>query len=535
MNRKSSLATAVCAIWVICVIPMDTAATEQPNSPLRPTTTISSPTRVSTAELDSVIENLMADNHVPGLSAAIIRADSIIWTGAYGMANIADGTPVTDTTLFLLGSTSKPVVGVALMQLWQQGAFDLDDDVNDYLSFPVVNSGHPDPPISFRTLLTHMSSIADNWTLLNSLECPGDFPMSLGEFLEAYLVAGGEYYLPAHFSDWAPEEAWNYSDVGGSLAAHMVEAVSGSTLEQYCLDSIFVPLQMGPTSWFVAGLDTSYIAMPYTWQNGNYIPYGHYGVPAFPSAQLRTSAVGLARFLNAFMQHGSLGDVHILDSATVDTMTTYQFPGLAEVGNMRWGLNWYNRPLVSRNIWGHSGGGHGISAFMYYSRHDHAGVVVLANGESHEAVDQIANELFEYTVDTDTDGTVDWYDNCPNTPNADQLDVDSDDVGDICDNCLTEYNPDQADSDEDGIGDACECCGRFTGGYTGNTDCDVAGKRNMSDVSRLIDRIYLTKAALCCEDNGNVDGDSLGKLNLADISRLLDHVFISKQPTAACP
>ena len=79
------------------------------------------------------------------------------------------------------------------------------------------------------------------------------------------------------------------------------------------------------------------------------------------------------------------------------------------------------------------------------------------------------------------------------------------------------------------------CCGRYSSGLTGNTDCDPAGKRNLADITRLIDRVYLSKNLLCCEGNGNVDGDSSGKMNLADITRLIDSVYLSKVPTAACP
>ena len=80
----------------------------------------------------------------------------------------------------------------------------------------------------------------------------------------------------------------------------------------------------------------------------------------------------------------------------------------------------------------------------------------------------------------------------------------------------------------------CGCCGEFTSGFTGNTDCDVDGKRNLADITRLIDRVYISKVELCCEENGNIDGDLEDKLNLADITALIDHVYISKIETVAC-
>lgn len=149
--------------------------------------------------------------------------------------------------------------------------------------------------------------------------------------------------------------------------------------------------------------------------------------------------------------------------------------------------------------------------------------------------------------DWDGDGLVNADDNCINTPNNDQADWDNDGVGDVCDdsdgdgvmdaddNCVTTYNPDQADWDSNNIGDLCDaCCGRYTSGLTGNIDCSDDGRRNLSDITRLIDRVYISKLDLCCEENGNVDGDFESRINLADITFLIDHVYIRRQETQPC-
>ena len=79
------------------------------------------------------------------------------------------------------------------------------------------------------------------------------------------------------------------------------------------------------------------------------------------------------------------------------------------------------------------------------------------------------------------------------------------------------------------------CCGLYTGGYTGNTNCDIEGKMNLSDITALISRVYVTpEIPLCCEENGNVSGDAEGKLNLSDITGLIDHIYVSQDPTALC-
>jgi hypothetical protein len=78
------------------------------------------------------------------------------------------------------------------------------------------------------------------------------------------------------------------------------------------------------------------------------------------------------------------------------------------------------------------------------------------------------------------------------------------------------------------------CCGTYTGGFPGNTDCDTDGKRNLADITRLIDHVYISKADLCCGPNGNVDGDPDDKHNLADITKLIDNVYISKAEVPPC-
>jgi hypothetical protein len=80
-----------------------------------------------------------------------------------------------------------------------------------------------------------------------------------------------------------------------------------------------------------------------------------------------------------------------------------------------------------------------------------------------------------------------------------------------------------------------ECCGRYTGGETGNTDCDIEGQRSLSDITILISNIYITHNPLCCEANGNTDGDPENLLSLTDIMRLIDNVYINHTLCAPCP
>jgi len=152
-------------------------------------------------DLDSFILATMNTYHIPGVAACVVKDGRIIWTGAYGHAIIEQDVPVADTTLFMLASISKTFTGAALLQLWEAGLFELDDDINDYLPFAVFNPNHPESVITFRELLTHTSSIKDNWEVMLSVYAWGDSPIPLGDYVEGYLTPGGEYYsATANFS-----------------------------------------------------------------------------------------------------------------------------------------------------------------------------------------------------------------------------------------------------------------------------------------------------------------------------------------------
>ena len=108
---------------------------------------------------DLKIKLLMKVGHMPSLSACIIKNNGIVWSKGYGFYDIMHRKKACDDTIYMIGSISKSVTATALMQLYEQGLFDLDDDVSDYLPFTLRNPKYPDVPITFRMLLAHQSSL----------------------------------------------------------------------------------------------------------------------------------------------------------------------------------------------------------------------------------------------------------------------------------------------------------------------------------------------------------------------------------------
>jgi hypothetical protein len=126
--------------------------------------------------------------------------------------------------------------------------------------------------------------------------------------------------------------------------------------------------------------------------------------------------------------------------------------------------------------------------------------------------------------DADSDGIIDLLDNCPVDP---LNDVDQDGFCANLDNCPTIANPGQQDANLDGIGDACCCIG-----ISGNVDCDLANGVDISDLSALIDNLYISFTPLCCPKEANTDGQP--GTDIADLSALIDYLYISFTPVSNC-
>jgi len=330
---------------------------------------------------------------VPGLAVGIVKNGRVICTGVAGMANIEQKKPVTADTLFMIASISKVVTATALMQLQEEGKFKLDDDVNRYLPFRVSIPESPASPITFRQLLTHTSSIRDNSTYINCpLSCDygselGDYvtrgadsPISLAEFTRGYLTPGGAYYdADDNFDSDEPGTSSRYSNMGIVLAGYLVEVISGVPFDKYCKDHIFTPLGMNKTSWRLAGIDQSILAMPYDKDSSGFVPYGQFGEPDYPDGMVRTSVNELARFMIAYMQSGRFENKQILKAGTVQEMLKSQTP-LSSRQGLAWSTRSISRSSNGWKVWGHDGSDNGAGAKMWFDPGKKVGVILVTNG-----------------------------------------------------------------------------------------------------------------------------------------------------------
>jgi CubicO group peptidase (beta-lactamase class C family) len=354
--------------------------------------------------VDDAIHLQMKEAGIVGMGAAVILNKQVVWTKGYGLADRERGLPFTTDTIMNVGSIAKTVLGVAMMQAVEDGALSLDEDVNRYLPFRVVNPHFPNEKISLRHLATHTSSITDQRKVYASTyHYGGDSPEPLARFLEQYFVPGGEHYSPDNFLNAKPGAMREYSNIGAGLAGLAVERAQGVWLNVITRDRIFKPLGMTRSGWFLSEIDLASHSKLYVSQNGHVIPIPLYGGTTYPDGGLRTTVSDLSRFFVALLNKGSLGDARILKPESATQIVSFQFNDAnrpenfpADAGNS--GLFW--RTKFNGTRVGHGGSDPGIHTEMLCDLSHDVGVVMLINtslgGEEQVAISNIFNALWKH-------------------------------------------------------------------------------------------------------------------------------------------
>ena len=338
---------------------------------------------VSPGDVDGFIQQQMGLAKFPSLSACVVSDGKVLWSKAYGTANLETHTLATPFTLYLTSSLSKPVTATAVLKAQEQGLLDLDTDINTYFPYPIRNPHFPQAPITARMLLTHTSSIRDEEVIYDYLytveTTGGDSDMALNVFLENYLRPEGEWYAEDQsFYRFAPGSESRYSNVAFALAGLLVEQVSGMSFDTYTREYLLEPLEMGESDWFLRRLNRDSVAMPYQFRtNIGHMPYGHYGFPTYPDGQLRTSVMQYANFLTMLMNNGLFKGTQVLTSESVAQMKHVQFPETADDVALGW---WFGK-VGGLPALGVDGVDKGVYNTAFIMVDGSAGIVIFTNGE----------------------------------------------------------------------------------------------------------------------------------------------------------
>lgn len=330
-------------------------------------------------DFDNEISLYMRIGHMPSLSACIIKNNSVVWYGGYGYCNRNEKKIPTEDTIYMVASISKSVTAIAILQLYEKGFFDLDDNVNTFLPFDLKNPKFPQENITFRMLMAHQSSIQEE----NKVSLPIYFTF-LGysfDWFDEFLVPGGGIYSENVWSDSPPGESFSYSSINTVILGYIVEKISNQSFNNYCQDHIFKPLQMSNSSFYLGDFNYFDIAVPYLWIPGYYIPLPHIdtGGVCHPAGGLRTSISDLSHYLIAHMNNGEYMGKRILQQDTIAMMHSVQYPESFD-SFYQYGLCWqlWNESEF-HTYGGHSGGILGGRAEMWYRPYDKTGVIYFWN------------------------------------------------------------------------------------------------------------------------------------------------------------
>ena len=265
--------------------------------------------------LSGLVEKTLADNGIPSMSIALVRGDSIVWTAAFGYANMRTKTPATTETIYSTGSSFKSVTATAVMQLAEQGKLKLDDPINKYLAESQVKDSIS-KPVTFAHILSHWSG------LRNGAQTQPIWSRRLPPSLEGFTST----------LTWvrAPETKWEYNNFAYGTAGLLVQKISGVEYEKYIVDNILKPLGVTtPNPVYPSPAMVERMALPYnaggTFGKPAPVPQVHFDV--YPAGDIYLTAEDMARYLIAQLNGGVFRGNRILSEESVREMHKPRYGG----------------------------------------------------------------------------------------------------------------------------------------------------------------------------------------------------------------
>jgi CubicO group peptidase (beta-lactamase class C family) len=333
------------------------------------------------AAMEKAVSTFMSANSVPGVGAAVVLDGEPLWSAGYGMSDLEDSAPATSSTLFRLGSISKPITAVALLQLSERGKLDLDAPVQKYCpAFP-----SKEWPITSREVLGHLAGIR-HYNADGKGDVPEDSARHFSGMEESLKIFSGDPLVAK------PGSKFNYSTYGYTLLGCVLEGAASEKYVDFVKKNVFQPAGMGQTQ-----ADDFFSVIPHRtrWyhkdksglvRNAGVLDSSY----KIPGGGLISSADDMARFEAAILA-GKL-----LRPSTRELMwTSLKTDDGKPTG---YGLGWGTMDKFGVRIVAHTGGQQGTSTAFALVPERRAGVVVLANMDSVNS-GGLAEEILKIVLD----------------------------------------------------------------------------------------------------------------------------------------
>ena len=358
---------------------------------------------------------------IPGVAVAIVNKDSIFYQNEFGYADVSNKKPYTQQTVHNIGSTSKTLIGVAIMQLVEKGQLSLDTKINEILPFQINNPYHPNQAITIRHLATHTSSIKDrvfNYDLKSYISedvtrsnikglpliyriqfkrMQRNEALSLGVYLEKVLSKKGEWYKKKNFLKDAPGTKEAYTNIGAALAAYIIEVVTGIPYDEYTKKNILQPLGMNASDWSYDAINKQQFANRYIKDKA--VP--NYQLITYPDGGLISSCADLTTYAQAMIS-GYFGESDLLTPASFKVLMGNQFEQVPLNKSLknpdgRSGIFWDIYGQKGIGDIGHSGSDPGILSFLYFHPTTGIACILTTNVDGHKRLDQVV-ELWQLLI-----------------------------------------------------------------------------------------------------------------------------------------
>ena len=317
------------------------------------------------AAIDTTVGAEMERTRQPGVAIGVTDRDGTLAVRTYGFAEVASRRPVEPDTLFETGSIGKSFTAIALLQLVDEGRFDLDEPVARYLPWLEIGQREGDPPITARHLLTHTAGIVTG----------------IDATPEAAFQAWSLRDLSTHSG---PGERFHYSNVGYKVLGLVLEAVTGTPYREIVEQRLLIPLGMRATVPAVTHEVRARLAVGYAYLHDDRIGYPGAAVAPAPWLQTETadgsiasSASDMCAFVRMLLREGEGPDGHLLSPEAFAQMTTAH---VRDTAGTQYGYGLAIQEIAGRRLVGHRGGMVGYLAAMETDPAAGLGAIVLQNG-----------------------------------------------------------------------------------------------------------------------------------------------------------
>ena len=316
--------------------------------------------------LNPIFVNKMADAHIAGAAMSVVKDGQVVYQRGFGRAEVFAPKPVVaDRTVFRIGSVTKVVTGLAVMQCVDRGLLDLEADVNRYLTEFKVDDTFPEP-VRVKHLLTHTAGF--DQLGYDRHVSSRDSVLPLAEFLKDNLVR----IRP-------PDQVSCYDTYAITLAGYLVEVVSGSSFEGYLSENIFGPLDMDHTFITVPEAYRDDLATGYEFR-GEWVPQRWEYMNTDPASTVNSTVADMANLATMFLEGGEYGGQRILSKESVAAMMTRQFTNHPDQPG--YGLTLFEDPNYGVPAFSHGGSMTGFACFLYLVPEERLGMFVAYNQES---------------------------------------------------------------------------------------------------------------------------------------------------------